>query len=107
MCFVPIEDYPLYRCSMLDRTRGWGGAAAWARNHPELVERVMNRILQEGGMRSADFENDQKPAGGWWNWKEEKVALESLFILGELMIARRQAFQRVYDLRSLYLAWLG
>jgi len=41
-----------------------------------------------------------KPAGGWWNWKDEKTALECLFILGELMIARRRSFQRLYDLRE-------
>jgi uncharacterized protein YcaQ len=60
----------------------------------------MDRIRFEGGLRSADFENDHKPPGGWWNWKDEKTALECLFILGELMIARRQSFQRVYDLRT-------
>ena len=100
MCFLPIEDYPLYRRFMLDGARGWGDAEAWVRNHPELAERVMDRIRREGGLRSADFKNDHQPAGGWWNWKDEKVALECLFVLGELMIARRQAFQRVYDLPS-------
>jgi uncharacterized protein YcaQ len=100
MCFLPIEDYPLYRRFMLDGVRGWGNAAEWLGKRPELVELVMGRIQQEGGLRSADFKNDQKPAGGWWNWKEEKTALECLFMVGDLMIARRQAFQRVYDLRS-------
>jgi hypothetical protein len=100
MCFLPIEDYPLYRRFMLDGVRGWGDPEEWLRQHPELVDRVMDRIRREGGLRTADFENDQKPAGGWWNWKDEKTALECLFILGELMIARRQAFQRVYDLRT-------
>ena len=99
MCFLPIEDYRLYRRYMLDGAHGWGNAAEWLRKHPELAERVMDRIRREGGLRSADFEND-RPAGGWWNWKEEKIALECLFTLGELMIARRQGFQRVYDLRS-------
>jgi hypothetical protein len=100
MCFLPIEDYPLYRRLMLDGARGWGDVGAWLRERPELVERVMARIRREGSLRSADFENDHKPAGGWWNWKDEKTALECLFIQGELMIARRQSFQRVYDLRS-------
>ncbi len=98
MCFLPIEDYALYRRSMLDGALRWGDASGWVEKHPELVERVLERIRQEGGLRSADFENDHKPAGGWWNWKEEKTALECLFILGKLMIARRQSFQRVYDL---------
>ena len=99
-CFLPIEDYPLYRRSMLDGARNWGGAAQWIDEHPEVVAQVMGRIQAEGALRSADFANDHKPAGGWWNWKDEKTALECLFILGELMIARRQSFQRVYDLRQ-------
>jgi uncharacterized protein YcaQ len=106
MCFLPIEEYPLYRRYMLAGTRGWGNVPAWVRDHPELVERVLERIRREGGLRSADFKNDRKTAGGWWNRKDEKVALECLFVLGELMIARRQAFQRVYDLRERVLpAW--
>ena len=100
MCFLPIQDYRLYRRFILDRTHRWGDAAGWVQAHPELVERVMERIRREGGLRSADFENDHKPPGGWWNWKDEKTALECLFLLGELMIARRQSFQRVYDLPS-------
>jgi len=99
-CFLPIEDYPLYRRSMLDSPRGWRSVPEWVRKHPKLVKLVMDRIRREGGLRSADFETDQKRAGAWWYWKDEKTALECLFILGELMIARRQAFQRVYDLRS-------
>ncbi|HEX3068407.1 MAG TPA: crosslink repair DNA glycosylase YcaQ family protein, partial [Thermoanaerobaculia bacterium] len=35
-----------------------------------------------------------------WGWKPEKRALEYLFSAGELMIARRERFQRVYDLRE-------
>jgi uncharacterized protein YcaQ len=98
MCFLPIEAYPLYRRLMLDGARGWD-CGDWVRARPELVALIMERIQREGGLRSADFKNE-KPSGGWWNWKEEKVALECLFILGELMIARRQSFQRVYDLRA-------
>jgi uncharacterized protein YcaQ len=108
MCFLPIEDYPLFRRFMLDGANISIGsnAAAWVANHAELAERVMGRIQQEGGLRSSDFQNDHRPAGGWWNWKEEKTALECLFFLGELMIARRQSFQRVYDLRQRVLpAW--
>jgi hypothetical protein len=100
MCFLPIEDYPLYRRFMLDGVRGWGEVKEWVQQHPDVVERVMDRIQREGGLRTADFKSDEKRAGRWWFWKEEKTALECLFFLGELMISRRVAFQRVYDLRS-------
>jgi uncharacterized protein YcaQ len=99
MCFLPVEDYPLYRRFMLDGSTRWGNAAGWVRNHASLAEEVLARIRQEGGLRSGDFKST-KPPGGWWNWKDEKIALECLFILGELMVARRQSFQRVYDLQA-------
>jgi uncharacterized protein YcaQ len=75
MCFLPIEDYPLYRRSMLDGMHGWNGVAEWMREHAELVEQIMGRIRREGGLRSADFKSDQKRLGAWWNWKDEKTAL--------------------------------
>lgn len=96
-CFAPVEDYPLLRRFMLDGGPGWMGARPWIEAHRELVESILARIRAEGGLRSADFEA-KKPAGGWWAWKDEKIALEVLFITGELMVARREKFQRVYDL---------
>jgi hypothetical protein len=51
-------------------------------------------------VRSVEFENKDRSPGGWWNWKDEKNALEALLFTGEVMIARRQNFQRVYDLRQ-------
>lgn len=106
MCFLPIEDYPLYRRFMLDGTRRWNSAAEWVEEHPDLVAQVMERIRREGGLRTADFKSGKRPEGAWWYWKDEKIALECMFLEGELMVARRQAFQRVYDLRSrVYPAW--
>jgi hypothetical protein len=46
------------------------------------------------------FRAQRRKAGGWWEWKTEKRALEMLFTLGELMVVRRQNFHRVYDLRE-------
>src|SRR5258708_11480071 len=100
MCLLPIEDLPLYRRTMLDGARGWHTVEPWLREHRKLVQAIMRRIGREGGLRSADFENDQHRAGPWWNWKDEKTALICLHFTGDLMIARRESFQRVYDLRE-------
>lgn len=98
-CFIPIEDYGLYRHRMIDPgSLGWKFAGAWMREHPDQVERVLAHIREHGPARSADFERNDGQAGGWWAWKPEKRALEVLFTAGRLMIARRQNFQRVYDL---------
>ena len=47
-----------------------------------------------------DFE-DERPAGtdkAWWGWKPQKAALEYLWRTGELAIAGRVSFHKVYDL---------
>jgi uncharacterized protein YcaQ len=104
MCFLPIEDYPLYRRRMLNagQDKGWplGSAVKWSREHPEVMERVRAHLRENGAVRSIEFENKNHSAGGWWNWKEEKDALEAMLMTGEVMIARRQNFQRVYALRE-------
>ena len=97
-CFLPIEDYSLYRRLMLEgrkKTRSWFEA------HPQEVEWVLAQVRERGAVRSAEFERADGRGGGWWDWKPEKRALEHLFAAGELMISRRAPnFQRVYDLRE-------
>jgi len=97
-CFLPIEDYPNFRSFMLAGMHNYL-ARSFAEDNQAVPEAVLERIRVEGPLRSADFESDKGP-GGWWNWKIEKRALEYWFSRGELMVARREKFQRVYDLRE-------
>jgi uncharacterized protein len=100
-CFLPIEDYPLYRHRMLDAaSMGWKYAREWAAQNRAALDRVLAHVREYGQVRSADFERTDGSDGKWWGWKTEKRALETLFTSGDLMIARRQNFQRVYDLRE-------
>ncbi|HET6762352.1 MAG TPA: crosslink repair DNA glycosylase YcaQ family protein, partial [Longimicrobiaceae bacterium] len=99
--FLPVEDYPLYRRRMANaRNMGWKYAKALVDSDPEAVPRLLEYVRENGPVRSADFERADGGKGGWWGWKPEKRLLESLLTSGELMIARRQGFQRVYDLRE-------
>ncbi len=110
-CFLPIEDYPLYR----HRMRAFAGledralrpqAQAWIAAHRDDMDRLLEVVRERGPVRSADFERPVGQTGGWWNWKPDKLALEMLHSTGELMIARRHNFQRIYDLRERVLpAW--
>ena len=100
-CFIPIEDFALFRGQMLKTRAADYSTHYWSPlEHADLVQRILERIRREGPLRSSDFESENKPQGGWWNWKDEKRALEHLFNTGELMIARREKFQRVYDLQE-------
>ena len=65
---------------------------------PRWSPAVLERIRQEGALRASDFGSDGHKPSGWWDWKPAKVALEYLYAFGELMIADRVNFQRVYDL---------
>ncbi len=108
-CFLPREDFPIYRRSMLEYAERMNTqesvAGRWWEGIPdsesrEVIERVLNSVRQNGAKRSAHFEREEASNAGWWNWKPEKLALERLFYAGTLMIARRDGFQRVYDLQE-------
>jgi hypothetical protein len=67
-----------------------------------VFEHVLERIVREGPLMAKDFE-DERPAGtdkAWWGWKPQKAALEYLWRTGEVAIARRINFHKVYDLAS-------
>src|SRR5215210_1736113 len=106
-CFLPTEDYPLYRHRMIaPGSMGWKYSHEWIGKHASEVDRLLALIRERGPVRSTDFVRTDGKRGGWWEWKPEKRALEMLFTAGELMIARRDKFQRIYDLRERVLpAW--
>src|SRR5579864_7087053 len=94
-CLLPIADYPLYKRRMLElRDRHW-----WGRERPaelRAVEReVLARIEAEGPLPARAFEGRSEPM---WGWKPAKRALEHLFAAGEVAIAGRKGFQRLYEL---------
>lgn len=67
----------------------------------KVIDLVRERIHREGPLRSQDFEHDRSHDGAssaWWGWKPQKAALEFLWSTGELTVARRENFQKVYDL---------
>jgi len=85
------------------RDQGRIQAHAWWQHHfrgtdgGQVVKEVKARIETEGPLKSSDFEHPEK-RGPWWGWKPQKAALDFLWRSGELMIPRREGFQKVYDL---------
>ncbi|MFM0076921.1 winged helix-turn-helix domain-containing protein [Paraburkholderia sediminicola] len=98
-CFVPTEDYGLLRHRMLDPSdMGWKYAAEWHKKYRKEIEKLLAHIRTTGPVRSADFAREAGKGNGWWDWKPEKRHLEVLFAIGQLMVAERRNFHRVYDL---------
>lgn len=97
---IPIAFHPYWRHrfdAAKDRlypryTRHFGAGFAVE------IDRVMERICRDGPAMARDFEQVEKREPGWWNWHPSKTALEYLWQTGELAIARREGFQKVYDL---------
>lgn len=110
-CFVPSSAFDLHRA----HAECGGRSGHWANKHAERahgaqrsgMNSVLERIREHGPVRASDFEGAQRMKTGWWGWKDEKRWLEALFARGELMVARREKFQRVYDLSERVMARMG
>lgn len=63
------------------------------------LQTILSRIRDEGALKTSDVgEDEARSKGGWWDWHPSKTALEWLWRTGELSIARREGFHKVYDL---------
>ncbi|MBV1878056.1 MAG: winged helix DNA-binding domain-containing protein [Pseudomonadales bacterium] len=93
--YLPMKDYRFYQPVM----RGY----QLNRQVDEKIRRlILARLKAEGPLMAKDFAT---PAGsakrkGWWDWKPAKIALERMYMGGELMVAERRGFQKVYDLTN-------
>jgi uncharacterized protein len=107
-CFAPMADVDLHRDFRAARLNHWAmrHAQRVRATHASETDALLAHVTERGPVRSADFARAEgaAPGGGWWGWKAEKKWLEALFGTGELMVARRDNFQRVYDLRERVLA---
>jgi uncharacterized protein YcaQ len=94
-CLVPIEDWPLFKRRMQHLSeQHW-----WGRKHdhdPVVKKHVLDALREHGPLPTRFFEGGG--GGGMWNWKPEKRILEDLFAAGEVVVARRESFQRLYAL---------
>jgi uncharacterized protein len=97
--YMPVELWPYMRHRM-ESFRGKGHEWTALRHNPQLIQSLLAEVRAEGPKTSRDLD-DGLPAAKvhWgWNWSETKKALEYLFAVGDLAVARRNTqFERVYD----------
>lgn len=93
--YLPMSEY---RFSLPRKQMYRDGRSHWFKKDKKIMSYVLDRIKSEGALMSKDFEAEGKRAGAWYEWKPAKKALEQLFMDGTLMVAKRQGFQKVYDL---------
>jgi len=79
--------------TILERWRKWREPG-----FEEAFGETYERIASGGAVLSRDLKAEDHKSGGWWNWHPNKTALEYLWRTGKVGIARRENFQKVYDL---------
>lgn len=99
-CFAPAADLLAHRGYNQATRRHWGLVNAQRTHNQQRphLDKLLAHIETKGPVKSSDFERKDGGGGAWWGWKDEKRWLEALFATGELMVARRENFHRVYDL---------
>ncbi len=88
--YLPIKDYRYYISHMQGRRSKY--ISSWIKGKKHIIDKVKKRVIEEGPLSGSDFEGQNKRKGVWWDWKPEKMALEVLFLRGELMVSERKNF---------------
>ena len=122
---LPLSYYPLLRWRMRaaarqvwdpelspDVTARWSVVVGMRRltaERPGYADQVLAIVTEKGpltageaspdGVRRKRTDADPDPTTGrMWNWQDAKIAIEYLFCTGQVTIAGRRNFERVYDL---------
>lgn len=97
---MPLALYPLMRWRMQRAAQGEGiyrQLAQFGRERQDVVQRVLATVRDQGATGAGALTTRVERAGPWWDWSEEKMALEWLFAAGEVTVAGRRGFERLYD----------
>jgi uncharacterized protein YcaQ len=94
----PMTELPYWRLPMRQRERE-GRWATFAAAHQTLLDDVRAQLRTRGPLGNRDFSGN-KVVNNYRGGKDTSLALYYLWLTGELMIHRRQGFERVYDFRD-------
>ena len=98
---LPVSLHPLFRWKMDAARTGkvthWGLTSFYEENKA-FVKRTLKHVATNGPTTSRELSTRTEKKGTWWDWDEAKVALEYLFLTGQLMSRGRGSdFARIYD----------
>lgn len=98
---LPLSMYPLMGWRMQRAKRGediYQQLARFGREQQDTIRRVLASVEEQGALGAGSLSTREEKAGPWWDWSAEKHALEWLFAAGEVTVAGRRGFERLYDL---------
>jgi len=94
---LPLDRYPVLRHRMAE-AKPRGRVLRVMEEHPDYIEQVLAEVRQRGPLSVSDLEDPGQRTGPWWGHGRGKVALEWLFLKGDLAVRTRRNFTRIYDL---------
>ncbi|MGA4475762.1 winged helix-turn-helix domain-containing protein [Ectopseudomonas chengduensis] len=98
---LPLEIFPLLRWRMRRAADGQGIYSQLAKfgvERRDAIDNVLQAVRERGALGAGSLSSRTEKAGPWWDWSAEKMALEWLFAAGEVTVAGRRGFERLYDL---------
>lgn len=100
--FIPVADWSLFQFRRDDLRAKYSRPGEWYPGHTDIVDWVRSELAARGPLRPAQLDHDARRGrrGGWWEWDAVKLALEHLFLFGEVAIAGRRGFERRYALAA-------
>jgi hypothetical protein len=96
-----MDLHPLLRWRMDAARAGedvYKSLPAFAREQPSYIRSVLDQIRDRGPLAVRELGNPGKRVPEWWGWSPGKIAMEYLFWVGDLTVATRRNFERIYDL---------
>ena len=97
----PIEDLPLLRSRMVDRSALNGNAMAWLAENRAFRRHVLRELERRGPLLGREIEDHKGHARedhDWWGARKMGLMLEILAAKGEVAVVGRRGTQRVWDL---------
>ncbi|WP_211328662.1 winged helix-turn-helix domain-containing protein [Thermomonospora umbrina] len=93
-CVLPMDEWPIFGFRRRAfRDRGW----RWHQVSEQTCDLVRKRLRADGPLTMKEL-GGAKAGGEWWDWSEQKIAVEWLLDVGEVVCVRRTGWRRVYDL---------
>jgi uncharacterized protein YcaQ len=99
---LPVEELPYYRLAW---THGAGRYEDLLAEHAALANRIRDHIRESGPVSTASFRDVEDRIQWWWDsdaastgTKAARAMMETMFVVGELGISRREGSRRFYDL---------
>jgi uncharacterized protein YcaQ len=99
---LPVDELPFYRLAWSHGADRYGDVLA---EHSGLANRIREHIRESGPVSTSSFRDVTDRVQWWWDsdaastgTKAARAVMETMFVVGELGIARREGSRRFYDL---------